>query len=301
VPELPEAETIARDLDRSLKGAKVAAAAVTFAGAEAGPVPLSALAGRTVTGASRRGKCVLVRFSGELTLIASLRMTGQFLFGHAPGGDPAGEGAGGKGVEAAGGKGVEAAPDRGFPTHVRAVFPLAGFRGPGGEDALLYRDIRKFGRLFLAPDAQAEAYLPTGAGGHDPFTIPPEELHRRLSATRSPIKNVLMNQTVVCGLGNIYATEILFEAGISPSRPAAGVTRPESDIILKAARSILTDAISHRGSTVENYTAPLGPGGYQALLKVYGRAKQPCPRCGAPLDRAFMSGRTTVYCPVCQK
>jgi formamidopyrimidine-DNA glycosylase len=178
---------------------------------------------------------------------------------------------------------------------------MEGFRGPAGEDALLYRDIRKFGRLHVAPNADVPSLLPPAASGGDVLELSAEEFHRRIAASKAPLKAVLMDQGTVAGLGNIYATEILFEAGISPFRPAASISRPESDIIREAARSVLAEAIRLRGSTVENYRAPLGPGAYQGRHRAYGKGGGPCPRCGRPLERRAIAGRSTVFCPRCQK
>ncbi|MDR3153315.1 MAG: hypothetical protein LBW85_03365 [Deltaproteobacteria bacterium] len=392
MPELPEAETIARDLDSALKGAKVLRAAALFPAIAPGPLPLTALEGRAATGARRRGKCVLIGFEGGITLLASLRMTGQFLFGRAAdffgtpslpdggrgrvsagrgkaleagtdqvaaepekgwtfrkageagsprkaqetcnagaalqGGEPgtAGPASGGSAPGKAGRSGLERpaatlprggggpgrqsapegsdpAPDlREFPVpHVRAAFALSGGSLPDGLDALLYRDIRKFGRLSVAPDPEIEALMPAGASGEDALGISAEGFRRRLASSRSPVKAALMDQASLAGLGNIYATEALFEAGISPFRPATGLAPAEADRLWEAMRSILGEAIRLRGSTVENYRSPLGPGSYQDLHRAYGKAGLPCPRCGRPLERATVAGRGTVFCPACQK
>ncbi|MDR1038371.1 MAG: hypothetical protein LBT40_17915 [Deltaproteobacteria bacterium] len=286
MPELPEAQTIAQDLDGSLRGSSVARTELLFRPSLAGTMPLSELHGRAFTGAARRGKCVILRF-GDLSLLASLRMTGQFVFGRSPG---SGEGG------PAGGKGK-----RSWPPHVRAALVLDGFEGPEGEDSLMFRDIRKFGRLHVCRPADEEALLPASARGRDVTELSPEEFHSRLASSGAPLKVALMDQGVMAGLGNIYATEILFEAGVSPFRPAASLSRHESDIILEAARSILDQAVRMRGSTVSNYQAPLGPGSYQELHKAYGKAGKPCPRCGTTLEKVRAAGRTTVFCPLCQK
>ncbi|MDR1038833.1 MAG: bifunctional DNA-formamidopyrimidine glycosylase/DNA-(apurinic or apyrimidinic site) lyase [Deltaproteobacteria bacterium] len=279
MPELPEAETIARDLDRALAGARVAKAELVFKPSLEGPLPLSRLNGKAFRSAFRRGKHVAMSFEGDLTLVASLRMTGQFVFARAPG----------------------ASPDRGWPKHARAAFRLDGFTGPEGEDALAFLDVRKFGRLRLLQATSPETLLPPSLNGPEITDLDGETLFKALAASKAPVKSVLMDQKVMAGLGNIYATEILFAARVSPFRPAASITRPESDIILEAAGTILAEAVSLRGSTVSNYRAPLGPGRYQERHLAYGKAGKPCPRCGMPLERAVTAGRATVYCPHCQK
>ncbi|MDR1080022.1 MAG: hypothetical protein LBQ79_03435 [Deltaproteobacteria bacterium] len=283
MPELPEAQTIAADLDSALKGSSVRTTELLFGPALAGPRPLSDLHGKRFEGAHRRGKCVILRF-GDLSLLASLRMTGQFLFGSSPAPEEGGSAGGGA-----------------WPRHVRAAIVLDGFSGPGGEDSLMFRDIRKFGRLHVCRPEDEDALLPSAARGRDVTELSRREFHARLAASGAPVKAAMMDQGVMAGLGNIYATEILFEAGISPFRPAASIARPESDIILKAAKGILEEAIRMRGSTVSNYQAPLGPGRYQERHRAYGRGGLPCPRCGTPLEKARTAGRTTVFCPACQK
>ncbi|MDR2612121.1 MAG: hypothetical protein LBG06_04540 [Deltaproteobacteria bacterium] len=310
MPELPEAETIAADL-RILAGATITAAVTLHPPTAAGPLPLSALEGERIASTYRRGKCVVIGLEGGLALLASLRMTGQFLFGRGEAGTPpAGEAAGrpaagkpaGPGAGSPGARPAAGPPDaRGWPPHVRAAFLLDGPRGPAGEDALLYRDIRTFGRLYVAPAAELDRLHPAGAAAADALSLSEDDFHRRLSSSRAPVKTVMMDQSVMGGIGNIYATEILFAAGISPGRTASGISRPESDRIRRAAREILAEAIARRGSTVENYRAPLGPGTYQELHRAYGRAGLPCPRCGRPLQRAVIAGRGTVWCPGCQK
>jgi formamidopyrimidine-DNA glycosylase len=110
-----------------------------------------------------------------------------------------------------------------------------------------------------------------------------------------------MDQTIILGLGNIYASEILFASKISPFRPGKTITKTNVETILKNARTILDAAIAERGSTISNYQAPNGPGNYQKFHQVYGKASLPCPVCQTPLEKALINQRTCVYCPKCQQ
>ena len=122
-----------------------------------------------------------------------------------------------------------------------------------------------------------------------------------LGKSRRPIKSWLLDQKNIAGIGNIYAAEILFSAGIDPRRPANSLTPEEIGRLGAAIREILTRAIAYRGTTFSDYRDPSGsPGGFQELLRVYQRAGEPCPRCGAPIERIELGGRGTYFCPRCQ-
>ena len=274
MPELPEVQTIADDLDEAVRGLTIVEAAV---GCEK-LIPGGAesfrrrLAGARIEEVRRLGKWLhfrLARNREPAHLLVHLKMTGQFQLGPWP------------------------APG-GWPKHVHAALRLAG------AEALLYRDIRKFGRLRAFDQAGFEAFLKELNLGPDPLTVTAEEFHRRLTARRGRLKAVLLDQATVAGFGNIYADESLFAARLSPLAPAAGLSPAETGRLLRAARRIFTAAIAARGSTTSNYQGLKGGGTFQASHQVYGRAGRPCPACGSAILRLVVGGRSTHVCPACQ-
>jgi formamidopyrimidine-DNA glycosylase len=278
MPELPEAETMVRDIARRLIGRTVSDLAISYAPIIAGdPEEFRRIVvGRRLEGARRLGKRVLLVLSGGAALTAHLKMTGQFVLGDWPG-----------------------SGDESWPPHGRAAFLLTG---EGSDVTLFYRDIRKFGRLSAFEADGLEEHVRALGLAPDPFEISKEEFHRRLGSKKAALKAVLLDQrNVVSGLGNIYVDESLFAAGLSPHRSADEIDRVESDALLEKSKAILGAAIKLRGSTVENYQGLDGAGSYQKRHKVYGRSGKPCPRCGKELVKSFVGGRSSVHCPVCQK
>ena len=278
MPELPEVQTIASDLDEAVSGLTIAEAAVGCEKIIPGGVNIfrRRLAGAKIDGVRRLGKWLhfrLARNREPVHLLVHLKMTGQFQLGPWP------------------------VPGS-WPKHIHAALRLAG--RPAGAEALLYRDIRKFGRLRAFDQAEFEAFLKELNQGPDPLTVTAEEFHRRLTARRGRLKAVLLDQTTVAGFGNIYADESLFAARLSPLASAAGLSRAETGRLLKAARRIFTAAIAARGSTTSNYQGLKGGGNYQASHQVYGRAGRPCPVCGTAILRLVVGGRSTQVCPACQ-
>ncbi|NIP77975.1 MAG: formamidopyrimidine-DNA glycosylase, partial [Gemmatimonadetes bacterium] len=169
-----------------------------------------------------------------------------------------------------------------------------------GRD-LLYDDTRRFGRL---QHLSAEAWLERDAElGIEPLSdrFTADALWRLTKRTRSPIRNFLLDQGKVAGVGNIYALEALFLAGIRPTRRGHRVTRREARRLRDALRDILSRAIRHRGTTFSDYRDASGEvGGFEPLLKVYGREGRPCTRCGTPIKRKVLTNRSAFYCPRCQ-
>jgi formamidopyrimidine-DNA glycosylase len=170
---------------------------------------------------------------------------------------------------------------------------------------LYYQDPRKFGRLWLVSDpASLLSKL-----GPEPLTepFPIEQLAQKLAGRKASIKAVLLDQGFLAGVGNIYADEALFLAGIHPARPAGELTAEELAQLYEAIRGVLQSAIqqggsSLGGSSITNYLRPNGqPGNYQSERVVYNRAGQPCLRCGAPIERIVIAQRGTHFCPVCQR
>jgi formamidopyrimidine-DNA glycosylase len=273
VPELPEVETVRRRLAPLLEGR-------TFAEVEIAdsrltrpldPAEVAAeLTGERVALVDRRGKYLIVRFDSGRALLVHLRMTGSFL--HSPDGS------------------LPADPYR------RAVVTL-----DDGSD-VAYRDVRRFGTWLLLEPEEVEAYVDARVG-REPLAqaYRAKHLGERLEGRRAPVKAALLDQRNVAGVGNIYADEALWRARIHPLRPAASLGPEEVKALHKALRQALEAGIRRQGSTLRDYRLPNGEeGGAQHEFNVYGRAGEPCGRCGTPIDKIRVAGRGTWYCPACQ-
>lgn len=271
MPELPEAETIARDLDPRLAGRKIAELRITHSDVIAGPPETFAesLRGRTVAGVGRRGKNVVLHLDDAGRLVVNLGMTGRLV--------------------------TSDAPRAGELGHVAVAFDL------DDERALLYDDTRRFG-LLQRYDAEAWALRDLELGLEplsDTFTA--DALWALTKKTRTPARNFLLDQRRVAGVGNIYALEALFRAGIRPTRRGHRITRAEAGRLHAALREVLIRAIEHRGTTFSDYRDGSGEtGGFQPLLEVYGREGEPCTRCGTAVKRTVLTNRSAFYCPECQ-
>lgn len=274
MPELPEVETVRRSLEQILSGRTISGVAVHLPRIVRTPSDAGEfcrrLEGRVVTGVRRRGKYLLVDLDGDV-LVSHLRMEGRF--------------------------GLRLASEPLEP-HTHVVFALLG------GDELRYRDVRQFGTMDLLPASDLDSLR----GLRELALEPVEEgfdgayLVQRLQGKRTPVKAALLDQTVVAGLGNIYVDEILFQARVHPERKAASLRRSEADAIAVCARDTLLEAIRLGGSSVKSYVDGFGaPGTYQYSLRVYGRADEPCCRCGAPIRKGRVGGRGTHVCVVCQK
>ena len=272
MPELPEVETVARALHTSLVGRTIVDVEVLWARSVAGLEPdtfARRLAGRTITDVGRRGKWATIGLSDGWTLLVHLRMTGRLLLGR-----------------------EECADGR----HVRARFVLDDGR------SLCFSDMRKFGRLWLVDDAAAAL----GNLGPEPLTdeFTAERLGEMLALRRRRIKPLLLDQRFLAGLGNIYTDEALWRSGIHPLRRAESLSPGEVRRLHCAIQAVLREAIAGRGTTLDDrgYVGADGQAGsFAGRLAVYGRAGQPCPRCGEPIERIRVSQRGTHLCSCCQR
>lgn len=271
MPELPEVETIVRDLDRLLKGARIEEAEVLRpdliegAGAEAFA---RGVRGREIAGVSRRAKN-LVFDLGEARMVVNLGMTGRLLV---------------------------ARPEDAPPSHPGVRFRLADGR------ELRYHDVRRFGRLEVMPREAWEARA--AALGFEPLSeaFTPAALLEMAQRSRVAVKTWLMDQRRVVGVGNIYASEALFRARIDPRRPARSLSEGEAGRLHAAIREVLREAIDFRGTTLLDYRdASGGEGGFAARLRVYDRGGEPCRVCGTPIERIVQGGRSTFFCASCQR
>jgi formamidopyrimidine-DNA glycosylase len=274
VPELPEVETVRARLEPLLIGRRFDEVEINDARLTRPfePEPVAAeLTGERVATLERRGKYLIVRFESGLVLLIHLRMTGGLK--HAP-----------KGFR-------ESDP------HRRAVVKL-----DDGSD-VAYRDVRRFGTWLLLRDDELEPYLATRLGEeplHGGFT--PKALGARLANRRAPIKAALLDQRTLAGLGNIYVDEALWRAKIHPHTAAGDLTPAQHRELHRAIREALEAGIARQGATLRDYRTPDGGRGRMQLeFKVYGRADEPCDRCGTPIEKTRAGGRGTWYCPNCQQ
>ena len=222
-----------------------------------------------VEAVGRRGKYLIVRLDRDRELIVHLGMTGALRIAE-----------------------VDAAPD----PYVRASWTL------DDGSALELRDVRRFGRIAVVPAGVYDSLPTLHALGPEPLSedFDPDTFHRALQASTRPVKTQLMSQRPVAGVGNIYADETLWRAGVHPA--SRRTTRPQSDRIYAELRSVLTDAIERGGTTLRDYRNFDGDTGRnQEYLECYGRSGRPCLRCGTELRRSVIDARGTTWCPRCQR
>jgi formamidopyrimidine-DNA glycosylase len=275
VPELPETETIARDLHREITGRRVTEVTVTKPDVlrEDSAAGLAArVVGRTIVRAWRRAKLVVLDLDSGDRIVVQPRFTGALLVSRGP-----------------------------LPEH-EAPYSTLRFALDDGRD-LHYRDIRRLGTVALMSPARFDEYSSRlGIEPLDPaFTA--SHLSGILRGSRQAVKKVLMDQRVLVGVGNIYANEACWRAGVDPSRASRTVTAEESAALHEGIIGVLTESIAARGTSFRDYRdASGGRGDFGRSLAVYGRAGEPCPRCGARLvETHAIDGRSTVLCARCQR
>ena len=271
MPELPEVETIRRDLVRHVVGRRFTAVEV-MPGAEkvvALPSPAEfqrALPGLRIEGIERRGKYLLFSLSDGRYLTVHLRMTGALI--HRRVGAPA-------------------------DNYLRVRLAL------DDKTELRYTDLRKLGMMWLVDDPA----LVVGRLGPDALeALLPATLRSLLDGRKAAVKVVLMDQARLAGIGNIYADEALFLAGVRPHRSAGSLTADEVERLHRAVGEVLREATGHRGSSFRDYVDAAGKEGeHQLHVKVYRRSGEPCYVCGAAIERIKLGGRSSHFCPRCQK
>jgi formamidopyrimidine-DNA glycosylase len=267
MPELPEVETIRRQLEPLVVGRRL-----TSAWAFPHPKFTAALEveGASISGATRRGKYLLLALDDGRELVVHLGMTGSLR--------------------------VRPAGDAG-DAYVRAWWGLDGSDPPG--EALEYRDVRRFGRLAVAEDGRYAGTLAVQGPDALDGRLTAEDFWRALKHSRRAVKTQLLSQRPIAGVGNIYADEALWRARVNPFRRT--VTRAQAAALLEAVRAVLAGGLHYGGTTLTTYRNVEGrPGRNQQRLDVYGQAGLPCPRCGTELRSRVLDGRTTTWCPTCQ-
>jgi formamidopyrimidine-DNA glycosylase len=273
MPELPEVETVRSQLEPALVGRRFERVRIDDPRLVRPYEPTEVAAeleGERVAAVERRGKYLVVRFESGRVLLIHLRMTGSLL--RAPNGS---------------------LPD---DPHRRAVVTL-----DDGSD-VAYRDVRRFGTWLLLEPGEAEPYLAARVGDEPLDTLfTAARLGERLAGRRTSLKAALLDQRTLAGMGNIYVDEALWRARLNPLRPAAGLDRNELRRLHRGIRTALEHGLARQGSTLRDYRLPDGSGGsMQDEFRVYGRRDEPCDRCGTPIARTQVAGRTTWFCPTCQ-
>lgn len=275
MPELPEVETVRRIVSENIRGKKIMAVEINN---ESVLDTISAvdfvdmLMDNVVTEMKRRGKYLIFHFADDNEILLHLRMTGQLVCFDTE---------------------AEFVKDK----HCHVV---VNFEEGGG---FYYRDTRRFGRFCpIGVNGKTEAGL--RKLGYEPadrqFTV--NYVKEGVGNRRCPIKARILDQEFIAGIGNIYADEILYEARIHPEKPCSELTNCQIKRLKKASEQILEEAIEHRGTTFSDYRDGYGRvGGHQEHLKVFHRKGKTCPRCGAIIEATRCAGRTTSFCPKCQK
>jgi len=293
MPEMPEVETIRRDLSAALEHRTIQAVHI-FSPKTVRPNAAffkKALVGAKMAKIERRGKLLILALSPSGTkkplqyLLIHLKMTGQLIFRD-------------KKTVLAGGHSASPVASPDLPSkHTRVILDFSG------QGRLFFNDLRRFGYLKIVDQAELDAILENSYG---PEPLTPEfsmaALQNILKGKKTKIKALLLDQKKIAGLGNIYVDESLFAARIRPERLAGSLKPTEITKLYQAINQIIKLAIKHRGTTFNNYRDSEGrKGNFSRFLKVYGRKGEKCPVCGRALVRIKVAGRGTHYCPHCQK
>lgn len=309
MPELPEVQTIVSELDEKIKHKTIKSVQV-FKYKSVRPMNkkfVQAVKGKKILGVARRAKMIIINLSGDRHLLIHLKMTGQLVYFSPPA----------RGGVRGGGSREPKVLSGGHPIPRQTLPNLPLERGGNitptkftrvmfeftDKSHLFFNDIRRFGWIKFADKKLYESE--TGKYGLEPlsrdftFSAFKEKLKRY---PNRKIKQVLMDQSLIAGVGNIYADEVCFAAKVLPTRPANKLTEKESKEIFKAIPRILKLSISKKGTSADTYVTTSGAeGGMMKYLKVYGRAGQKCKRCGGTIHKIKLGGRGTHFCPSCQK
>jgi formamidopyrimidine-DNA glycosylase len=278
MPELPEVETVRRGLEPKLRGRRVTKVTVLRPASIGHPTPndfVKSLQGREFGDIERRGKYLLFKLDKGAQLGAHLRMSGRLL------------------VFKPGQKQTVR------EEHVRVRIEL------DNGHVFVFEDMRVFGRLWFIPAKTPAEKIVTGLAdlGVEPLSdeFDADYLQSVLKTKSQPIKGALLDQTLIAGIGNIYADESLHLAGINPQRPAKELKRAQIEALVARVKEVLARAIEKRGSTLRNYTDSDGVNGnYQSTAYVYGREGSGCHQCSTAIVRVKLSGRSAHFCPKCQ-
>jgi formamidopyrimidine-DNA glycosylase len=286
MPELPEVESLRRILARSATGLTIVSAKVLEPRLrrKVSHDFEAAIAGRRIEALARRAKYLILELAGGDALLVHLGMSGSLT--HRPGN------------AAAGGPAFADHDESLDPAHDHVEFRL------DDGSRIVYNDPRRFGLLKLVPAGTLDSTVELRGLGPEPLgkAFSAEYLALKARGRRVAIKNLLMDQRIVAGIGNIYAAEILFRAAVRPTRRAGRLSRAEIARIAAATRSVLREAIGKRGTTFRSYRDSRGqPGGFSSRLRVYGREGEACYTCSTPIRNVIIGQRASFFCPQCQK
>lgn len=266
MPELPEVETIKRELERAVLGKKISEVIVHNPYVIRQPKQaefVQGLKNAVLKNIIRKGKLLIIELSNGKALAVHFKMTGQFI----------------------------------YPGNAKAS--RVSFKFSDGN-TLDFNDRRMMGELRLLDDWRSLKFV--NELGPEPFEITEEKFKQMLAAKKTKIKPLLMDQTFISGVGNLYAAEALFRARINPTRPASSLSEKEKASLFKETKDTLSEAIHYKGSSVDQYVQLTGaPGDYAKHHKAYGREGKPCVVCKTPIKRIALGGRGTYFCPKCQK
>jgi formamidopyrimidine-DNA glycosylase len=274
MPEMPEVETIRRNLRDKVSGQKIKSVDINLSRLIKWPDVFefkAMLYGRTITDLTRQGKYLIFHLDNNWVMVTHLRMTGKFSYQKS---------------------------DKKEEKHTHIVI------GFDNGDFLLYADSRAFGTFYLMPFEELNRVSGLSLMGPEPlsdeFTL--DYFKQNVLCRSGKIKPLLLIQNLIGGLGNIYVDEALSIAGIDPERPGCSLKINEAEKLYNAINKVISDGIEHGGTTFRDYRDGLGnKGSHQNYLNVYGRANQPCPKCKTLIATKKVAGRTSHYCPKCQK
>ncbi len=285
MPELPEVETIRRGLCGFCLQQKIKCIEVRSDKSFIGPKEI--LIGQRIDDIRRFGKALVFDLTGNVSMMIHLRMTGQLIY--RPNNKKSDSFAGGHPTDSF----FAELPDK----QTRVIFELE-------KGTLFFNDQRKFGFVKVIPTEEVEEDSFIKSLAPEPWDMDSEDFYERLMRHKhSCIKAVILDQKIICGLGNIYADEALFDAKIHPARLAGTVTKKEADRLLYGAKKVMEASINSGGSTMATYVKADGTkGDYLRLFaKVFRREGEPCERCGTEIEKIRVAGRGTHICPACQK
>ena len=274
MPEMPEVEIIRRYLDKMVQGQQIMSVDIVLPRMIKWPEPekfRSLVTGQRIESMARRGKYLLMKLTGGREVVFHLRMTGRLVY------EP---------------EGVN------HDSHARVIFKL------GNGASLVYGDTRTLGTIHGLQAGERWRLKGLSEMGPEPLSddFTAEYLQGVAQKRKGAIKSFLLNQKYISGIGNIYADEALFLAGIHPQRPANMLTETECRKLAAAVNDVIAAGIADGGTTFRDYqNGAGGKGGHQEHLYAYGRTGQPCRKCGTPMERITVGGRGTHFCPQCQE
>jgi len=272
MPELPEVETICRSLENHLTGRTVIKVIIKMSKIIKYPEANEfkrLLEGSSIAAVRRRGKYLMFVLNSGYVWVTHLRMTGQYYY---------------------------VKREEPYLKHTHLLFEL------DNAHQLRYVDIRQFGTMYLLKPEEFHLVKGLSSLGPEPLELTFCQFCQLLEGKKSILKQLLLDQTFVAGIGNIYADEILFDAGLHPERTADSLTSKEKEALYSSMRKMLQLGIENRGTTFRNYVDGEGrKGSFQELLRVYGRGGEACLKCGRPLTKQKIAGRSSCFCTYCQK